>query len=283
MLLAAWDPIRVKIGGLDRSIFKDEYVFIERNQWVCYPIREIELFSGKLNSGGEYSWDLGAMDMWTLGCLLYDMLFSSPPPGCCCGVRYCTCKKASIRRKVGWSFDDCGLGSVDFPVDLLRNSSVAEIKKNHMEILEFMKSLLALTPDARITVEEALESPWVFEFKQSQYFSDYELPTTFERNNIVHSRTEWGPGSKWTREAKIGCGGYGTVWLQRSHGGSYERAVKAIQNKGVDSLREIEILSMVTGVSILSLNPTLWAVQKELKQEATAKSTTLFCRVSGMV
>jgi serine/threonine protein kinase len=131
VLIASWDPIRVKIGGLERSIFKQEYVLGQNLEWLCYQIPEIELFAS-VGSKAKYSRNLDAMDMWTLGCLLYEMLFSKPP--CCCGVlQSCKCMGLSTERSISipWSFDDCGLRNIDFPIDLLRDSSVEEIKQNH--------------------------------------------------------------------------------------------------------------------------------------------------------
>jgi hypothetical protein len=128
-----------------------------------------------------------------------------------------------------------------------------------MEILEFMKSLLTFSTDSRITTEEALVSTWISGFKRRQCYSDFKLPTKLDDNNIIHTRTEWSPQAKWIQGARIGSGGYGTVWLQRSPCGSHERAVKVFQNKYDGSnLREIEILTMVSSVSILPLDLKLY-------------------------
>lgn len=159
------DPIWVKIadfGVSKRSTFTDLRTRCGTDGYMAPEL--LGLLRFKFSKGEEYSF---ALDMWSLGCLVHELLTSRRPftedgDG---DTEFMTGVDSLLdteEQQVNMEllFQYCA-GKAAFPTDVLQAS------KSSVGAIQFVKGLLVADPRARVNAVGALRSPWLktLEFK----------------------------------------------------------------------------------------------------------------------
>ena len=138
IFVAQSDPIWVKIGdfGISKLVQSDETALrTSRIGTQGFQAPEVLRLLDDAPETSEYT---PAVDVWSLGCVLY----------------YLICRKLPFPGASLWRY--C-LGNSDLPDNFLRNAGMSSAG------IDFLKMLLAVTPSERPTAANALQSSWVTE------------------------------------------------------------------------------------------------------------------------
>lgn len=163
MLVASHDPLWVKIADFGTSKRLDNTVL----RTICgtpgYFAPELLGFLPSKYKTSELEQFTFALDIWSLGCLVHELLTSKTPfrdapqgPEDESGFTI-----AGTEVDMALYFKYCQ-ETTTFPTEVLRNSQVDQLGIN------FIKNLLVVNPRERATVADALQNPWLAD---TQYIS----------------------------------------------------------------------------------------------------------------
>lgn len=163
MLVASHDPLWVKIADFGTSKRLDNTVL----RTICgtpgYFAPELLGFLPSKYKTSELEQFTFALDIWSLGCLVHELLTSQTPfrdapqaPDDESGFTI-----AGTEVDMALYFKYCQ-ETTTFPTEVLHNSQVDQLGIN------FVKHLLVVNPHERATVADALQNPWLAD---TQYIS----------------------------------------------------------------------------------------------------------------
>lgn len=162
ILIASRDPLWIKLADFGTSKRTNNTFLRTRCGTHGYLAPEVQgLLPRTIAAGEAFS---NALDMWSLGCILHELLTSQIPfLDVTRDLGDDELSGISEFESGGVTFFDIDMnmlygycqGKADFPSEILVKSDVAK------DVIEFVKSLLIANPSLRATVVTALQNPWV--------------------------------------------------------------------------------------------------------------------------
>ncbi|KAI5844073.1 kinase-like domain-containing protein, partial [Morchella snyderi] len=140
ILMASVIPVRVKIADFGCSKYHEGTELRTNVGTRCYMAPELQ---GLGKARRKYT---NAIDMWALGCVIYEMLTSTP--------LFSQTKEPIFNFNLLWMF--CR-GDVSSHIEKLEQAQVSG------KAVELIESLLRVAPEERLTAASALKSPWIIE------------------------------------------------------------------------------------------------------------------------
>ena len=196
-----------------------------------------------LDPNSESSDYTSSVDIWSLGCVVYELLVGT-------------------NLFASWDqFARYFRGKRSFPEDILRGLSppICDVG------ISLLKSMLLIQPEDRPTAAEALSDVWLMGLTRggehkAQYdlVQEYKLDTEFFQDHIRHiiymgtAESDSGEvGEEWSNCGEIGRGGFSVVYKQIQKTTGQYRAVKTIDKRlptKLDYSRELVLMARLTKV-----------------------------------
>jgi len=230
-------PVWVKLGDFGESKWTQPPAITT----LCTPVSTL-LYSAPevlgLGSDRKSSEYTSSVDIWSLGCVMYELLtgtklFVSGVQVC----RYCFGK---------WSFPEDTLRRLSPPTDYAG--------------ISLLKAMLLIQPEDRPTATGALNDLWFV--AQSDLVEWYKLDTEFFQDYVIHTRYVGKAKNRnkevkeeWGNCGELGKGGSGVVHKQIEQTTGRYRAVKTIDKRPpirLDHSRELIVMAKLAKVCVLA-------------------------------
>ena len=237
-------PVWVKLGDFGEP----KWIQPPGITTLCAPVSTL-LYSApevlRLDSNGKSSEYTNSVDIWSLGCVIYELLVGTRL--FVSGVQVCR-----------YYF-----GKWPFPEDTLRGLSPPTDDAG----IFLLKSMLLIQPEDRPTAADALNHVWLAGLEsggeERAQSERYKLDTEFFQDYVRHTRYIGKEKNKdkkvkegWSNCGELGRGGFGVVYKQIQKTTGRYRAVKTINKRlllRLDYSRELLVMAKLAKVCILTL------------------------------
>lgn len=182
--MASVRPVWVKIADFGCSKYhKDSNLETKRVGTQPYNAPELQ------GLGKEQPIYTNAIDMWSLGCIMHEMLTS----------KLAFSRTSAAPTTVSTMSTQPETGECTFDYELLSSFCLTEEPKFPTELLEqagasskainLLRSLLRVNPEERLTAESALQAPWIAEEPEDGRIAKLTVPASYIEGSP--SQDEW--------------------------------------------------------------------------------------------